>query len=83
MTSRALAARDVKVGRDLSLISCNNERPLLMGIHPALTTIDVHAETIGARAVDQLAWRTQHPEEPSVNIGVEPSLVEGDSVASV
>jgi LacI family transcriptional regulator len=83
MTARALAARDVKVGKEISLISCNNERPLLMGIHPALTTIDVHAETIGARAVDQLAWRTQHPQEPSVDIGVEPSLVEGDSVASL
>jgi DNA-binding LacI/PurR family transcriptional regulator len=83
MTARALTARDVKVGREVSLISCNNERPLLMGIHPALTTVDVHAETIGARAVDQLAWRTQHPEEPSLDIGIEPSLVEGDSVASV
>jgi len=83
MTARALSARDIKVGRDLSLISCNNERPLLMGVHPALTTIDVHAETIGLRAVDQLAWRTTHPGEPSVDIGVEPSLVEGDSVAAV
>jgi len=81
-TARALAARDVKVGREISLISCNNERPLLMGIHPALTTIDVHAETIGERAVDQLAWRTLHPQEPSVDIGVEPTLVEGDSVAT-
>jgi LacI family transcriptional regulator len=83
MTARALAARDVKVGKEISLISCNNERPLLMGVHPALTTIDVHAETIGARAVDQLAWRTQHPEEPAVDIGVQPTLVEGDSVAAV
>jgi DNA-binding LacI/PurR family transcriptional regulator len=80
MTARALSARGLTLGRDISLISCNNERPLLMGIHPALTTIDIHAHEIGRRAVDQLAWRLAHPEASCVDIGLEPQLVEGESV---
>ncbi len=78
--ARALAARDLQPGRDISLISCNNERPLLMGVYPALTTIDVHAHQIGCRAVDQLCKRILHPAQPHVDIGLEPTLVEGASV---
>jgi DNA-binding LacI/PurR family transcriptional regulator len=83
MVARALAARGLRVGSDISLMSCNNEQPLLMGIHPALTTIDVHAHEIGSRAVDQLAWRISHPAASYVDIGIEPRLVEGASVAAV
>lgn len=83
MTARALAARGVLLGRDMSLLSCNNERSLLVGIYPPLTTLDVHAHDIGRRAVDQLAWRLAHPEAPSVDIGIEPRLVPGESIAQV
>jgi LacI family transcriptional regulator len=77
----ALAARGVRVGIDVSVISCNNERPHLMNLDPAVTTIDVHAETVGRMAVDQLLWRIRHPEETrAVQVLVEPSLVEGNSV---
>ncbi|MDR3633211.1 MAG: LacI family DNA-binding transcriptional regulator [Isosphaeraceae bacterium] len=81
MAARALAARGLQAGRDISLMACNNERPLLMGVYPALTTLDVHAHEIGALAVDQLAWRIAHPDRPCVELAVEPTLVEGESVA--
>jgi DNA-binding LacI/PurR family transcriptional regulator len=81
MVARALAARGVQLGREMSLMSCNNERSLLMGIYPTLTTIDVHAHEIGCRAVDQLAWRQSHREHPDVDICLEPRLIEGASVA--
>lgn len=81
MAARALAARGLQAGRDISLMSCNNERPLLMGVYPALTTLDVHAHEIGALAVDQLARRITHPDRPAVEVAVEPTLVEGESVA--
>lgn len=81
MVARALAARGLQPGRDISLMSCNNERPLLVGLHPAMTTIDVHAHAIGRRAVDQLAWRLAHREEPWQEISLEPTLVPGASVA--
>lgn len=81
MVARALAARRVQIGREISLMSCNNDRSLLMGIHPSLTTIDVHAHEVGRRAVDQLAWRMTHREATVVDVGLEPVLVEGASVA--
>lgn len=80
MAARALAARGLQIGREISLMSCNNEEPLLMGIHPRLTTIDIHAHEIGARAVDQLAWRMSHPDASYLDLGIEPTLVEGSSV---
>lgn len=83
MVAKTLTARGIRIGRDISLMSCNNEQPLLMGIHPALTTIDVHAHEIGRRAVDQLAWRLTHRDMTSVDIGLEPQLIEGDSVAAI
>lgn len=81
MTARALTARGVRIGRDMSLMSCNNERSLLMGVHPTLTTIDVRAAEIGERTIDQLSWRMTHAESAGVDIGLEPVLVPGESVA--
>lgn len=83
MVYRALHARGLVVGRDLSVISCNNEAPLLGGLFPQLTTVDIHAEAIGRRAVDQLAWRMAHRREPGIDLCVEPVLVPGESVARI
>jgi DNA-binding LacI/PurR family transcriptional regulator len=83
MVARALAGRGLQLGRDISLMSCNNEQSLLMGIYPAPTTIDVHADEIGRRAVDQLAWRITHPQATCVDVGIEPTLVPGASVAKM
>jgi DNA-binding LacI/PurR family transcriptional regulator len=80
----ALAARQLRPGRDVSIVSCNNEKSLLVHLHPALTTIDVHAELIGRRAVDLLLWRIAHPDDTvDSQVLIEPSLVEGNSVASL
>ena len=80
----ALERRGLQAGRDVSVISCNNEKPLLMDLRPGLTTIDVHPEVVGQRAVDQLLWRIKHPHENlSFRILVHPTLVERDSVADL
>lgn len=80
----ALERRDLRVGRDISVISCNNEQSLLMDLNPVPTSIDVHAEFIGRRTVDQLLWRMRHPSEvPSVQVLVEPTLVERNSVVAL
>ena len=83
MVARALAARNLQAGRDMSLMSCNNERSLLMGVYPSLTTIDVHAHEIGRRAVDQLAWRLRHRDYSSMEVSLEPTMVVGESVKTV
>jgi LacI family transcriptional regulator len=80
----ALESVSLQVGKDVSVVSCNNEKALHLNLQPGLTTLDVHPETIGRRAVDQLLWRIEHPEEPlAVQILVEPTLVERESVAQV
>src|SRR5262245_2967095 len=80
----ALRQRGLQVGKDLSVLSFNHERPLVMGLSPALTTIDIRAETIGRRAVERLLWRIEHPEDAvPTKIVVEPVLVEGASVATL
>jgi len=80
---RACAKRKLTVGEDVSLISVNNEQPLLAGLYPELTTIDVNAEQVGRQAVDLLIWRLNHLESPIVSRTLQPTLVEGDSVASL
>jgi DNA-binding LacI/PurR family transcriptional regulator len=80
----ALAQRRLRPGRDVSVISCNNEKSLLVNLHPALTTIDVHAELIGRRAVDLLLWRMAHPAEViDSQVLIEPALITGESVAQL
>ncbi len=83
MVYRALSKRNLQVGRDLSIISCNHESTLLAGLYPNLTTIDIHAVGIGRRAVDQLTWRLAHREAPQDDIGVQPALRPGQSIATL
>ena len=81
---RALSARGLRVGRDISVISCNNERTLNSGLYPSLATIDTHAEMIGARAVELLASRlSQSQRGPAVELAIEPEFIAGDSVHSL
>jgi len=76
----ALAAKKMRPGEDAGIISCNNEQSIIAGLNPALTTIDVQAADIGARAVQQLLWRIEHPRElQSVQVMVQPRLVARDS----
>jgi LacI family transcriptional regulator len=86
--SRALLARGVRVGdvrrdhmsgggADLELVSCNNERPHLSGVLAPPATIDIRAESIGRRGVEQLLWRMRNRDVPErVRVLVEPVLLE-------
>lgn len=81
---RALMMRNVRVGEEISLISCNCEPALTAGLYPTLTTMDVHADVIGRTAVEQLALAFSRPKPRSpVEITIEPTLVAGGSVASL
>lgn len=80
----AMRQLGVKVGRDVSVLSFNHEKPLVMGLNPTLTTIDIRAEAIGRRAVQQLFWRIRNKADTfPTKILVEPRLVDGESVAVV
>ncbi|HYF52563.1 MAG TPA: LacI family DNA-binding transcriptional regulator, partial [Planctomycetota bacterium] len=79
----ALRARGLRVGKDVSLASCNREVPLIQSLEPALTTIDIHAEALGSNAVELLASRIERRmREPQARIVVQPELVEGASVCN-
>ncbi len=66
----------IKVGRDVEIVSCNNETSLLAGLDPMPASIDICPEIIGARAVEQLRWRVTHPDyEHRILIEIKPRLV--------
>lgn len=80
---RHLQRANVEIGRDVEIVSCNNEEPYLAGLHPRPATIDLGPELTGRRAVEQLLWSIQRPNEDCrrVELIVEPILIHGESVA--
>ena len=67
----------VTPGTDIQIISCNHELNCLIGLNPRPATIDIGAESIGRRGVDQLLWRMQHRgDERAAQLSVEPLLIE-------
>lgn len=79
--SHALQAHDgLRLGRDLDVISCDNESQFLSQVSPRPATIDINLELVGRRSVTQLLWRMRHPEETNrISILVEPTLVAGET----
>jgi len=79
---RALASRRVRPGEEIGVISCNNERSLVAGLWPGLTTIDAHLRRVGQLAVAQLTRRiTGEFDGAAVEINVTPTLVPEASLA--
>ncbi|MEL7473652.1 MAG: substrate-binding domain-containing protein [Planctomycetota bacterium] len=75
---RALRQLGVEPGRDIEIVSCDNE-PVLEALDPRPTTIDVNPGAVGRRAVTQLLWvMGQEPEPTRSLISVEPRLVPGE-----
>jgi DNA-binding LacI/PurR family transcriptional regulator len=59
------------------IISCNNEKPFLVGLMPRPAVVDIRVESIGRRGVEQLQWRMSHPHvNERIISGVEPFLVQ-------
>ncbi len=73
----AKAGIKLGVGGEVHLISCNNEIPYLNQLRPAPATLDIRAQSIGHRGVEQLIWRldNSHVEE-RIRKMVEPLLIE-------
>jgi DNA-binding LacI/PurR family transcriptional regulator len=65
----------IKIGTDIQVVSCNNERSILAGLDPMPASIDLRPEEIGRKAVEQLRWRLVHPQDKSkVMVEIEPVL---------
>lgn len=74
----------VRVGRDVGVVSCNDEKSLIMGLNPPLTTVDVRADAIGRNAVARLNWRIAHPNDAvPATLLIKPVLNERNSVPNL
>ncbi len=62
-------------GRDIDVVSCNNEEILLANLHPRPAVVDIQAFEIGRSAVSQLLWRRDNPEAPLRKVLVCPSMI--------
>ena len=79
---RLLRENGLEPGRDIVVVSCDNETVRLSTLHPRPATIDLNPAQLARHAVRRLAARIKHRDEPAVRILVNPHLVPGD-VASV
>ena len=83
---RHLERRGVTPGRDVDIVSCDNEKELLSLMHPQPPSIDLNREMIARLAVERLLWRMKNGvSSPSVVTTVSPTLVsqaDSDGVSS-
>jgi LacI family transcriptional regulator len=74
----ALQRAGVPIGNGVELISCNHERPYLVGLSPTPLSIDIRVGAIGSRGLEQLLWRLDHPAaHDRVITMLEPHLSQG------
>lgn len=74
---RELLARDVRIGEDVVVISCDNEAIRLSTLYPRPASIDLNAAQIAHHATRQLSARISQPEMLPVRIVVPPQVIEG------
>jgi LacI family transcriptional regulator len=73
-----LRQNGLEPGRDVVIVSCDNESVRLSTLQPRPASIDLSATEIGRYAVRRLASRIKHPDEPPVRILVSPKLIPGE-----
>lgn len=74
---RALNRCGLKPGKDIDIVSCDNEEAYLAGLSPRPATIDIAGEERGRRAVYELLVQSRFPlEQRPVQLTVEPQLVQ-------
>lgn len=75
-----LNRQKVRIGKDLHIVSCDNEEARLASLHPRPASIDIGAEEVGYRCVLRLRTRLQRQVEPPLLIQVYPTLVVPDEM---
>jgi LacI family transcriptional regulator len=76
----AMEERGMRPGRDLEIISRNNDERFLSKLDPRPASIDVSSSELAARAVEKLFFRMRYPDAPAGNrLLVAPNLVESES----
>ena len=75
---RVMREVGLEPGKDVVVVSCDNESVRLSMLHPRPASIDLGAAEIATHAVRRLAHRIEHKDEPPVRMLVNPRLVVGD-----
>ncbi len=80
MAYEILNKHNIKIGKDVEIIGCDNDIVALLGLHPRPATIDINAYTMGRRAVKELIWKLENPNstEIPIRVIVEPKLIPGE-----
>lgn len=81
-TYRGLEERGVLIGRDMEMISVNNDTHRLWALNPTLTNIDIHPEHIGQAAVDALLFRLGNPQAARRRVIISPSFQDNPAASS-
>ncbi|MEM1210752.1 MAG: substrate-binding domain-containing protein [Planctomycetota bacterium] len=71
-----LRQHGIRPQEDIAIVSINNETPYLTSLNPKPIAIDLQPHDIALQAVQQLAWRRQHPEAACTRSLVAPKLIE-------
>ena len=61
-------------GKDVEVVGVNNDRILLDPLDPRPASVDIHAETVGRKAVERLLWRIDNPKGPLERMELEPEI---------
>jgi LacI family transcriptional regulator len=73
-----LIRHGIKPGKDLRIISCDNDESALAGMYPRPATIDLGVAELGRRVVQRLMLRMENCDERPVFIQTMPRLCPGD-----
>jgi LacI family transcriptional regulator len=71
-----LTQRGMQPGRDVTIISCDNERVILSAMQPPPMSIDLQTDEIGRHAVERLLQRMHDRYSLPIRIQVTPKLAE-------
>jgi LacI family transcriptional regulator len=77
---RHLVQHAIQPGRDVQIISCDNEAEMLSLMDPVPESIDLNRKAVARLAVERLLWRMKNgPNSPSIVITVSPALAASSS----
>ncbi len=66
----------IEPGRDIDVISCDNEQQFLNQLDPRPASIDINLELVARRGVEQLIWRIANPNGKNcLSIYIEPQVI--------
>jgi len=72
----ALYRHGIEPLQEFHLIGCNNDPAFMAQMHPRPATVDIRLKAVGSRAVEQLLWRIEHPQEKSrAEIFIQPEVI--------